>query len=494
MALIKDGVVYRNLQEQVQKNADDIQDILDAGETFQAAIDDLYENKQNKLTAGENITIIDDVISATGGGGGSTVSASTQAVPGALYAYSINIDGTDYNIPTEGGTSGSIVAGTGIAVDTSHAPDTMISIDEQVVATTSALQSEVERAEGAEGALQELINTQESRLDGVEEDIRTLYSDKANQSDLNAEITRAGEAEATLNSAILTKSTVSVAGSGTSTTRVNYITVDGTEYELPQPQGGGATWGTITGNIANQQDLMQITSGLSSEISDEVNRAEAAEAALNQSILERATISYVDQADLELSEQISGEATTRRSDVQTLTNNLSAETTRASEAEATLNTAILAKADDTAVVHNTGNETVNGTKTFTSDITVQVSGNTHTAYYGPSVITHHIPEAGSPKVINLPENDGTFALTSDIITAVGTESERAQQAEATLNTAILARATTEYVDDEIMNEAGQRTMGDNGIINGYLNNNRIVVVSSMPASPSADTIYFVTGA
>lgn len=51
MAIIIDGKVYRNLQEQVQKNKDDI------------------ETKQDKLVAGENITINGNTISAKGGSG-----------------------------------------------------------------------------------------------------------------------------------------------------------------------------------------------------------------------------------------------------------------------------------------------------------------------------------------------------------------------------------------------------------------------------------------
>ena len=65
------GKVYRNLQEQVEKNKEDIEDInytlLQDGE----AISDLQEAmpyKQDKLTAGDNITIENNVISATGGG------------------------------------------------------------------------------------------------------------------------------------------------------------------------------------------------------------------------------------------------------------------------------------------------------------------------------------------------------------------------------------------------------------------------------------------
>lgn len=90
-----------------------------------------------QYTAGTNITIDENnVISATGGGtnvsgtndgtnwtsitidsdtyaipqggsSGSTVSASTQSVQGALTANSINIDGVDYNMPSGGG-SGSV--------------------------------------------------------------------------------------------------------------------------------------------------------------------------------------------------------------------------------------------------------------------------------------------------------------------------------------------------------------------------------------------------
>lgn len=51
MAIIIDGKVYRNLQEQVQKNKDDI------------------ETKQDKLIAGENITINGNTISSKGGSG-----------------------------------------------------------------------------------------------------------------------------------------------------------------------------------------------------------------------------------------------------------------------------------------------------------------------------------------------------------------------------------------------------------------------------------------
>lgn len=51
MAIIIDGKVYRNLQEQVQKNKDDI------------------ETKQDKLIAGDNITINGNTISSKGGSG-----------------------------------------------------------------------------------------------------------------------------------------------------------------------------------------------------------------------------------------------------------------------------------------------------------------------------------------------------------------------------------------------------------------------------------------
>ena len=55
----------------------------------QEVIDDLYTNKQDKLSAGTNITIVDNVISATGGGGtvsSAITSGDTNAVAGgAVY-------------------------------------------------------------------------------------------------------------------------------------------------------------------------------------------------------------------------------------------------------------------------------------------------------------------------------------------------------------------------------------------------------------------------
>lgn len=57
-----------------------------------------WETKQDKLTAGTNITIVDNVISASGGGGGSTVVPNPQGTAiGDLNK--IGIDGDIYDIP-----------------------------------------------------------------------------------------------------------------------------------------------------------------------------------------------------------------------------------------------------------------------------------------------------------------------------------------------------------------------------------------------------------
>lgn len=64
------GKIYRNLQEQVAENQKDIEDIQTKDLTQDEAISEIQEvlpYKQDKLTAGENITIEDNVISATGG-------------------------------------------------------------------------------------------------------------------------------------------------------------------------------------------------------------------------------------------------------------------------------------------------------------------------------------------------------------------------------------------------------------------------------------------
>jgi len=60
MALIKDGKIYRTFEEQLiylTENKQDISDVVEA-----------VANKQDKLIAGENITIEDNIISASGGG------------------------------------------------------------------------------------------------------------------------------------------------------------------------------------------------------------------------------------------------------------------------------------------------------------------------------------------------------------------------------------------------------------------------------------------
>lgn len=70
MAIIINGKVYRNLQEQVGENAKDIEDIQTKDLAQDEAISEIQEAlpyKQDKLTAGDNITIEDNVISATGG-------------------------------------------------------------------------------------------------------------------------------------------------------------------------------------------------------------------------------------------------------------------------------------------------------------------------------------------------------------------------------------------------------------------------------------------
>lgn len=124
---------------------------------------------------------------------------------------------------------------------------------------------ETTRATTAETTLQTNINNEATRAQGAEATLTTnLATEVTNRqtgdATLQANITEEAElreetdlilnemietealarsqADATLNSAILRKSTVTVSGSGTSTSQVNYITVDGTEYMLPQPQGG----------------------------------------------------------------------------------------------------------------------------------------------------------------------------------------------------------------------------------------------------------------
>lgn len=55
--------------------------------------------------------------------------------------------------------------------------------------------------------------------------------------------------------AINSKSTVSVAETGSATTEAKYITVNGTEYKLAAGGIQSVAWGDITGTLSNQTDL-----------------------------------------------------------------------------------------------------------------------------------------------------------------------------------------------------------------------------------------------
>ena len=113
----------------------------------QDIIDDLYANKQDTLSAGTGISIVDNVISATGGGGGGGGMSSGEVqtmidesisgkVDTSAITSSVTSASTDNEIPTAkavydaiptGGTGGgkAISAGTNISVTTGETADTV---------------------------------------------------------------------------------------------------------------------------------------------------------------------------------------------------------------------------------------------------------------------------------------------------------------------------------------------------------------------------------
>lgn len=76
---------------------------------FTGAIEDLRQNKQNKLIAGRNITIDEEtnVISASGGGGGggSSVIANPTLSGGEADLIALEVDGTKYKVSGGGGNA-----------------------------------------------------------------------------------------------------------------------------------------------------------------------------------------------------------------------------------------------------------------------------------------------------------------------------------------------------------------------------------------------------
>ena len=134
------GKVYRNIQEQVGKNKEDIETLKTDLQTNEEAISDIQEAlpyKQDKLTAGDNITIANNVISA---------------------------DGTTYT------------AGTGIIISSNDE----LSVDTETIATISALQS---FSESFGGALQGIYSgtsiVGKARCDENGNDIDVVYATKS---------------------------------------------------------------------------------------------------------------------------------------------------------------------------------------------------------------------------------------------------------------------------------------------------------------------------
>ncbi len=140
MAIVIDGKIYRNLQEQVQKNKDDIEKLQSDETDIQTALN----GKQDKLTAGDNITIIDNVISSTGG----DVDAEAEAREEADNALSDRIDRVNTNIAAESKSRADA--------------DTIINF--KINSLDSGLKSEISRAMTAETLNAQNIETKQDKL------------------------------------------------------------------------------------------------------------------------------------------------------------------------------------------------------------------------------------------------------------------------------------------------------------------------------------------
>ena len=124
------------------------------------------------------------------------------------------------------------------------------------------------------------------------------------------------------------------------------------------------------------------------------------------------------------------------------------------------------KADDVSVVHKTGDETIGGNKTFTSEVKVQGSANAYrivTATYGSfwrqdeKSLYLMLTNAGDPT--------GTWNSLRPLM--------------VNLETGVLTTMTP------------ATTSNDNTVATTAWVNSKLQVVSTLPSSPNANTFYFI---
>lgn len=78
------------LEQEVAEIAEDVEDVKENIEDITSAVNELAESKQDKLTAGQNITIENNVISATGGKAPADIEYISETNVGGLNEFTIN--------------------------------------------------------------------------------------------------------------------------------------------------------------------------------------------------------------------------------------------------------------------------------------------------------------------------------------------------------------------------------------------------------------------
>ncbi len=194
-----------------------------ADNTLQKNIDTLKTTKQDVLTAGTNITIVDGVISAKGGGSGDV---TTEELEKEINARKTADSTLQSNIDKKQDT---LTAGNNITIT-----NNVISATGGGDVTTAQLNQEISNRQKADNALQTSINTISTKLDNEINRAGTRENELEDSiSDLNTrltnEITTRQDADSTLQSNIDKKQDKLIAGSGITISN-NIIRADASGY------------------------------------------------------------------------------------------------------------------------------------------------------------------------------------------------------------------------------------------------------------------------
>ena len=156
-------------------------------------------------------------------------------------------------------------------------------------------------------------------------------------------------------------------------------------------------------------------------------------------------------------------------------------------------TAISGKADDSSVVHKTGNETIAGTKTFASNVKVS-KASPYVDLYNTNVTKGTVPSSLQSAHNAMVDKDGKFIAMSQYQYNTAGETQAVIRAYSPNNETNFAQISIWYPPTgEPYTSAPTPPTSDNSTkiaTTAYINA-KFLVVTELPANPDPDTFYFV---